>query len=79
MEPIKPVFFIEGQAHPDQHLQNTVKLLIEADAWISITLKQHPTEGVEVDIKSANLGAEQINEILRYAVTATSGPPSSRN
>ncbi len=79
MEPIKPVFFIEGQAHPDQHLQNTVKLMIGADAWISITLKQHPTEGVEVDIKSANLGAEQINEILQYAVTATSGPPSSRN
>ena len=51
------MFFVEGQTHPDQHLQTTLKLMIEADAWISITLKQHPTEGVEVDIKSANLGA----------------------
>ena len=79
MDPIKPVFFIEGQAHPDQHLQNTVKLMLEADAWISITLKQHPTNGLEVDVKSANLSAKQLNDILQYAVTATSGPPTSQN
>lgn len=70
MEPIKPVFFIEGQTHPDQHRQNTVKLLLGSAL---------PTEGVEVDIQSANSGAGQSNEILRYAVTATSGPPSFRN
>lgn len=79
MESLKPVFFIEGHAQADQHLQNTVQLMIDADAWISITLKQHPTEGVGVDVKSANLSAEQINQILQYAVSATSGPPSSRN
>ena len=79
MEPIKPVFFVEGRAYADEHLQNTVQLMIDADAWISITLKQHPTEGVGVDVKSANLSAEQINQILQYAVTATSGPPSLQN
>ena len=79
MESLKPVFFVEGHAQPDQHLQNTVRLMLDADAWISITLKQHPTEGVGVDVKSANLSAEQLNQILQHAVSATSGPPTSQN
>lgn len=69
----------EGHAHPDHHLQNSVRLMIDADAWISITLKQDLTEGVGVDVKSANLSAEQLNQILQYAVTATNGLPSSQN
>ena len=79
MDPLQPVFFVEGQAHPDQHLQNTVRLMIDADAWISITVKQHPTKGLEVDVKSANLSAKQLNDILHYAVRATSGPPIPQN
>ena len=79
MEPVKPVFFVEGEAHPDQHLQNTVRLMLESDAWISITLKEDPINGLAVDVKSANLSAEQLNQILQYSVTATSGPPSSQN
>ncbi|WP_148289623.1 hypothetical protein [Fibrella aestuarina] len=79
MDPVKPVFFIEGEAQPDQHLQNTVGLMLQADAWISITLRQHPIQGVEVDVKSANLTAEQLNQMLQYAVKATSGPPTPKN
>ena len=79
MEPVKPVFFVEGQAEPDGHLQQTVRLMVEATAWISITLKQHPLKGLEVDVKSANLSAEQLNQILQYAVKATSSPPTSPN
>ncbi|MEZ0612318.1 hypothetical protein ACAW74_27665 [Fibrella sp. WM1] len=79
MESPQSVFFIEGQADPDKHLQQTVQLMIDAEAWISITLKQHPIKGLEVDVKSANLSGEQLNQILQFAVSATSGPPTPQN
>lgn len=76
MESFKSGFFIEGKSEPESHLQNTVRLMVNADAWITITVKENPINGLEVDVKSANLTAEQLNKILQYAVNATSGPPT---
>lgn len=76
---LRPVFFVESEANPEAHLQQTLKLMTDADAWICVTVKRHPIHGLEVDVKSANLSAGQLNEILQYAVTATSGPPSPKN
>ena len=75
MESFKPGFFIEGKSEPESHLQNTLHLMLTADAWIAIMVKDNPINGLEVDVKSANLTAEQLNKILQYAVDATSGPP----
>lgn len=68
---------MEGKSEPESHLQNTLHLMLTADAWISITVKDNPINGLEVDVKSANLTAEQLNKILQFAVNATSGPPTS--
>lgn len=76
---LRPVFFVEGGANPEHHLQQTVKLMTDAEAWICITIRQHPLHGLEVDVKSANLSAEQLNQILQYAVKATGGPLTSKN
>lgn len=72
-------FFVAGSAAPDEHLKNTVQLMIDADAWIAVTMRQHPIHGLEVDVKSANLTPEQLKQILQYSVTATSGPPTAQN
>lgn len=72
-------FFIAGSASPDQHLKETVQLMLESDAWIVVTVRQNPIHGLEVDVKSANLEPEQLNKILQYSVKATSGPPSPQN
>lgn len=72
-------FFIAGSASPDEHLKDTVQLMMDAHAWIAVTVRQHPLHGLEVDVKSANLTPEQLNQILQYSVQATGGPPTPQN